>query len=114
MSQLLINEYLKQLTYQRIATDHVREAFKDLLAWGKQNLVFLAEYRWPPKATLPWMEPCCTNCDAVGYQPKTKAMILKQRSARNSRRVTRKTTSSFDDAVAVLWQNRAEVLRRHD
>ncbi len=51
MSQLLINDYLKQLDLiKKISGSScetiVREAFKDLLkAWGKQhNLVFLAEY----------------------------------------------------------------------
>jgi len=51
MSQLLINEYLKQLDLiKKVGGSSretiVREAFKDLLkAWGKQQgLVFLAEY----------------------------------------------------------------------
>ena len=51
MSQLLINDYLKQLDLIKKMSGSsretiVREAFKDLLkAWGKQHgLVFLAEY----------------------------------------------------------------------
>jgi len=51
MSQLLINDYLKQLDLIKKVSGSsretiVREAFKDLLkAWGKQQgLVFLAEY----------------------------------------------------------------------
>jgi Ribbon-helix-helix protein, copG family len=51
MSQILINDYLKQLDLIRRASGSsretiVREAFKDLLkAWGKQQgLIFLAEY----------------------------------------------------------------------
>lgn len=51
MSQLLINDYLKQLDLiKKISGSSretiVREAFKDLLkAWGKQHyLVFIAEY----------------------------------------------------------------------
>jgi Ribbon-helix-helix protein, copG family len=51
MSQLLINEYLKQLDVIKKVSGSsretiVREAFKDLLkAWGKQhNLFFIAEY----------------------------------------------------------------------
>ena len=51
MSQLLINDYLKQLDIIRKISGSaretiVREAFKDLLKnWGRQqNLVFLAEY----------------------------------------------------------------------
>ena len=51
MSQLLINDYLRQLALIRRVSGSqrettVREAFKDLLkAWGRQQgLVFLAEY----------------------------------------------------------------------
>ncbi len=51
MSQLLINDYLKQLDLiKKLSGSNretiIREAFKDLLkAWGHQhNLVFLAEY----------------------------------------------------------------------
>jgi hypothetical protein len=51
MSQLIINDYLKQLDLiKKISGSSretiMREAFKDLLkAWGKQhNLLFLAEY----------------------------------------------------------------------
>jgi hypothetical protein len=51
MSQLLINDYLRQLDIiKRVSGSQretiVREAFKDLLKnWGKQqNLIFLAEY----------------------------------------------------------------------
>ena len=51
MSQLLINEYLKQLDLIKKHSGSsretiLREAFKDLLkAWGRQlNLVFLPEY----------------------------------------------------------------------
>ena len=50
MSQILINDYLKQLDLIKRASGSqretiVREAFKDLLkAWGRQHdLVFLAE-----------------------------------------------------------------------
>ncbi|HPL80048.1 MAG TPA: hypothetical protein PKY40_13650, partial [Burkholderiaceae bacterium] len=51
MSQILINDYLKQLDLIKRASGSqretiVREAFKDLLkSWGRQHdLVFLAEY----------------------------------------------------------------------
>ena len=51
MSQILINDYLKQLDIIKKVSGSrretiVREAFKDLLkAWGKQhNLAFIAEY----------------------------------------------------------------------
>ena len=50
MSQILINDYLKQLDLIKRASGSqretiVREAFKDLLkSWGRQHdLVFLAE-----------------------------------------------------------------------
>ncbi len=51
MSQILINDYLKQLDIIKKVSGSqretiVREAFKDLLKnWGRQqNLIFLAEY----------------------------------------------------------------------
>ncbi|MFZ4625096.1 MAG: hypothetical protein ACOYNF_12770, partial [Rhodoferax sp.] len=51
MSQILINDYLRQLDLIKKTSGSqretiVREAFKDLLkSWGKQqDLVFLAEY----------------------------------------------------------------------
>ena len=51
MSQILINEYLKQLDILKKVSGsqretNLREAFKDLLKnWGKQsNLIFIAEY----------------------------------------------------------------------
>lgn len=51
MSQLLINDYLRQLdVIKKVSGSQretiVREAFKDLFkAWGRQqNLIFLAEY----------------------------------------------------------------------
>jgi hypothetical protein len=51
MSQILINEYLKQLDIIKkvggsLRETIVREGFKDLLkAWGKQHdLTFIAEY----------------------------------------------------------------------
>jgi hypothetical protein len=53
MSQLLINEYLKQLDILKKVSGRsretiIREALKDLLkAWGReQNLVFLAEFAY--------------------------------------------------------------------
>ena len=57
MSQILINDYLKQLDIIKKVSGSqretiLREAFKDLLkAWGRQHdLIFLAEY--PLKTTL--------------------------------------------------------------
>jgi hypothetical protein len=64
MSQLLINDYLKQLDLiKKISGSSretiVREAFKDLLkAWGKQHgLVFLAEYGQPSATTASTASP---------------------------------------------------------
>ncbi|HRD96585.1 MAG TPA: ribbon-helix-helix protein, CopG family [Rubrivivax sp.] len=55
MSQVLIHEYLAELSRLRQASGSsretiVREAFKDLLkGWGRaQDLVFLAEYPLKP------------------------------------------------------------------
>jgi hypothetical protein len=71
MSQLLINEYLKQLDVIQMASGSdretiVREAFKDLLKnWGKQHgLVFLAEYplKTATKANITVDARCCTSC----------------------------------------------------
>ena len=60
MSQLLINDYLKQLDVIRKVSGSaretiVREAFKDLLkSWGKQHkLIFLAEYPLKTATKLP-------------------------------------------------------------
>ena len=123
MSQILINDYLKQLDIIKKVSGSkretiVREAFKDLLkAWGKQhNLTFIAEY---------------------GMKTATKSNILLDGALLHELRMPlgyweakdlddeldKEVVSKFkkgypqdniifsDDAVAVLWQNKNEVLR---
>ena len=88
MSQLLINDYLKQLdVIKRVSGSQretiVREAFKDLLkAWGRQHdLIFLAEY--------PLKTATKTNINVDG------ALLHELRMPpKNSKKATRKTTSS--------------------
>jgi predicted helicase len=123
MSQLLINDYLKQLDIikkvsgsQRETT--VREAFKDLLKnWGKQHkLVFLAEY---PLKTV-----SKTNITVDGALLHALRMPMGYWEAKDAddkldEEVAKKFKKGYpqdniifsDDAVAVLWQNRQEVLR---
>lgn len=123
MSQLLINDYLKQLDVikkvsgsQRETT--VREAFKDLLkAWGhQQDLTFLAEYRL--KTSLK------TNIAVDGALLHELRMPLGYWEAKDAdddldAEVLKKFKKGYpqdniifsDDTQAVLWQHRQEVLR---
>src|SRR5665647_656058 len=123
MSQLLINDYLKQLDLIKKVSGSsretiVREAFKDLLkAWGKQhNLVFLAEY--PVKTA--------TKSDIrvdgallhelrmpLGYwEAKDEGDDLEEEITKKFRKGYPQDNIIFsDDVSAVLWQNRNEVLR---
>jgi predicted helicase len=123
MSQLLINDYLKQLDLiKKISGSSretiVREAFKDLLkAWGKQHgLVFLAEY--PLKTSTK------TNIAVDGALLHELRMPLGYWEAKDAdddldAEVSKKFKKGYpqdniifsDDALAVLWQNRQEVLR---
>lgn len=123
MSQLLINDYLKQLDLiKKISGSSretiVREAFKDLLkAWGKQNgLVFLAEY--------PLRTATKTNIAVDGALLHELRMPLGYWEAKDAdddldAEVSKKFKKGYpqdniifsDDALAVLWQNRQEVLR---
>lgn len=123
MSQLLINDYLKQLDIIKKVSGSqretiVREAFKDLLkAWGRQhNLIFLAEY--PLKTVTK------TNIALDGALLHELRMPLGYWEAKDAdddleEEVIKKFKKGYpqdniifsDDAVAVLWQNRAEVLR---
>ena len=105
MSQILINDYLKQLDIiRRISGSSretiIREAFKDLLkAWGKQQgLIFLAEY--------PLKTATKTNIAVDGallhelrmplgyWEAKDAADDLDAEVVKKFKRVTRKTTSS--------------------
>ncbi len=123
MSQLLINEYLKQLDLiKKISGSSretiVREAFKDLLkAWGKQNgLVFIAEY--------PLKTATKTNISVDGALLHELRMPLGYWEAKDANddldaEVSKKLRKGYpqdniifsDDTLAVLWQNRQEVLR---
>ena len=123
MSQLLINDYLKQLDIIKKASGSsretiVREAFKDLLkAWGKQHdLIFLAEY--PLKTVTK------TNIAVDGALLHELRMPLGYWEAKDADddlddEVSKKFKKGYpqdniifsDDATAVLWQHRNEVLR---
>ena len=123
MSQILINEYLKQLDIIRRVSGSqretiVREAFKDLLKnWGKQhNLIFLAEY--------PLKTATKTNINVDGALLHELRMPLGYWEAKDASddlddEIVKKFKKGYpqdniifsDDAVAVLWQNRNEVLR---
>jgi len=123
MSQLLINDYLKQLdVIKKVSGSQretiVREAFKDLLkAWGRQHdLIFLAEY--------PLKTATKTNIAVDGALLHELRMPLGYWEAKDAdddlnEEVSKKFKKGYpqdniifsDDAVAVLWQNRAEVLR---
>lgn len=123
MSQILINDYLKQLDIIKKVSGSqretiVREAFKDLLkAWGKQsNLTFLAEY--------PLKTATKSNISLDGALLHELRMPLGYWEAKDAdddldAEVVKKFKKGYpqdniifsDDAVAVLWQNRVEVLR---
>ncbi len=123
MSQLLINDYLKQLDLiKKIGGSSretiLREAFKDLLkAWGKQqDLVFLAEY--------PLKTATKSNIAVDGVLLHELRMPLGYWEAKDAdddldEEVSKKFKKGYpqdniiftDDVTAVLWQNRNEVMR---
>lgn len=123
MSKLLINDYLKQLDIIKKVSGSqretiVREAFKDLLkSWGKQhNFIFLAEY--------PLKTATKTNIAVDGALLHELRMPLGYWEAKDAddnldEEVIKKFKKGYpqdniifsDDVVAVLWQNRSEVLR---
>jgi predicted helicase len=123
MSQILINDYLRQLDLIKKVSGSsretiVREAFKDLLKhWGKQHdLIFLAEY--------PLKTATKTNINVDGALLHELRMPMGYWEAKDANddlnsEVVKKLKKGYpqdniifsDDAVAVLWQNRAEVLR---
>jgi len=123
MSQIFINDYLRQLDLIKKVSGSsretiVREAFKDLLKhWGKQHdLIFLAEY--------PLKTATKTNISVDGALLHELRMPLGYWEAKDAHddldaEVVKKFKKGYpqdniifsDDAVAVLWQNRAEVLR---
>lgn len=123
MSQLLINDYLKQLDIIRkisgsVRETIVREAFKDLLKnWGRQqNLVFLAEY--PVKTATK------TNIAVDGALLHELRMPLGYWEAKDANddlddEIVKKFRKGYpqdniifsDDVTAVLVQHKNEVLR---
>ena len=123
MSQILINAYLKQLDIIKKVSGSqretiVREAFKDLLkAWGRQNeLTFLAEY--------PLKTATKANIAVDGALLHELRMPLGYWEAKDAKddldeEISKKFKKGYpqdniifsDDATAVLWQHRAEVLR---
>ncbi|PKO41068.1 MAG: DNA methyltransferase [Betaproteobacteria bacterium HGW-Betaproteobacteria-3] len=123
MSQILIHDYLKQLDLIKKVSGSsretiIREAFKDLLkAWGRQHdLIFLAEY--------PLKTATKTNIAVDGALLHELRMPLGYWEAKDAdddldAEVSKKFKKGYpqdniifsDDALAVLWQNRQEVLR---
>ena len=123
MSQILINDYLKQLDIIKKVSGSkretiVREAFKDLLkAWGKQqSLTFIAEYGMKTATKA--------NIFLDGVLLHELRMPLGYWEAKDlDDELDKEVVSKFkkgypqdniifsDDAVAVLWQNKNEVLR---
>jgi len=123
MSQLLINEYLKQLDVIKKMSGSsretiVREAFKDLLkAWGRQQgLVFLAEYplKTPTKSDITVDGALLHELRLpLGYwEAKDETDDLEVEIYKKFKKGYPQDNIIFsDDSVAVLWQNRTEVLR---
>ncbi len=123
MSQLLINEYLNELeTLRRVSGSAretvIREAFKDLLKrWGKQEeLVFAAEF--------PLETPTKTRISVDGALLHELRMALGYWEAKDidddiDAEIAKKHKKGYpqdnilfsNDALAVLWQNRQEVMR---
>ncbi len=123
MSQVLINDYLRQLDIIKKASGSsretiVREAFKDLLkAWGKQHdLIFLAEY---PLTTA--TKSSIAVDGALLHELRMPLGYWEAKDANDNLddEVSKKFKKGYpqdniifsDDATAVLWQHRNEVLR---
>ena len=123
MSQLLINDYLKQLDLIKKVSGSsretiVREAFKDLLkAWGKQQgLVFLAEFplKTATKSNIAVDGALLHELRMpLGYwEAKDESDDLEEEISKKFKKGYPQDNIIFsDDATAVLWQNRNEVLR---
>jgi predicted helicase len=123
MSQLLINDYLKQLDLiKKVSGSNretiVREAFKDLLkAWGKQNkLTFIAEYgmKTSTKSNILLDGALLHELRMpLGYwEAKDADDDLEQEVSKKFKKGYPQDNIIFsDDSTAVLWQNRQEVLR---
>lgn len=123
MSQLLINQYLKQLDIIKKVSGSqretiVREAFKDLLkAWGRQSdLTFIAEYGIKTATNANILLDGALLHELrmpLGYwEAKDADDDLSQEIAKKFRKGYPQDNIIFsDDAVAVLWQHRAEVMQ---
>jgi predicted helicase len=123
MSQLLINQYLKQLDIIKKVSGSqretiVREAFKDLLkAWGRQSdLTFIAEYGMKTATNANILLDGALLHELrmpLGYwEAKDADDDLSQEIAKKFRKGYPQDNIIFsDDAVAVLWQHRAEVMQ---
>jgi predicted helicase len=123
MSQLLINDYLKQLDLiKKVSGSNretiVREAFKDLLkAWGKQQkLTFIAEYgmKTATKSNILLDGALLHELRMpLGYwEAKDADDDLEQEVSKKFKKGYPQDNIIFsDDSTAVLWQNRQEVLR---
>lgn len=123
MSQLLINQYLKQLDIIKKVSGSqretiVREAFKDLLkAWGRQSdLTFIAEYGMKTATNTNILLDGALLHELrmpLGYwEAKDADDDLSQEIAKKFRKGYPQDNIIFsDDAVAVLWQHRAEVMQ---
>ena len=123
MSQILINDYLKQLDLIKKVSGSqretiVREAFKDLLkAWGRQHdLVFLAEYplKTATKSNITVDGALLHELRMpLGYwEAKDATDDLDEEIGKKFRRGYPQDNIIFsDDATAVLIQHKEEVLR---
>ena len=123
MSQLLINDYLKQLDLIKKVSGSqretiVREAFKDpLKAWGRQHdLIFLAEYplKTATKANIAVDGALLHELRMpLGYwEAKDADDDLDEEVAKKFKKGYPQDNIIFsDDSQAVLWQHRQEVLR---
>jgi L-fucose mutarotase/ribose pyranase (RbsD/FucU family) len=123
MSQILINDYLRQLdVIKKVSGSQretiVREAFKDLLkAWGRQHdLVFLAEYplKTATKANISVDGALLHELRMpLGYwEAKDAADDLDEEIAKKFKKGYPQDNIVFsDDATVVLWQHRQEVMR---
>ena len=123
MSQILINDYLKQLDLIKKVSGSqretiVREAFKDLLkAWGRQHdLVFLAEYplKTATKSNITVDGALLHELRMpLGYwEAKDATDDLDEEIAKKFKRGYPQDNIVFSyDASVVLWQHRQEVMR---
>ena len=123
MSQILINDYLKQLDIIKKVSGSrretiVREAFKDLLkAWGKQHdLTFIAEYGMKTATQSSILVDGALLHDLrmpLGYwEAKDVDDDLDVEVSKKFKKGYPQDNIIFsDDSTAVLWQHRNEVLR---